>query len=206
MLFWQKYCWGFINYVCPKGRTGKTSLCPRSSVCYRKMDWLLFLTWAMRSGFSLVIIDHVSRQWEKTLLQQICIHPLQHCNSLLPVSRSSELCLKPCPQPVQPCLPPPQATQTSGMQRLSPPLYLRGYFCAACLSSVPRSLINILFQIPWTSGIWFACLLRQWYPFRLVREGWRLKLPFFGKTQSTFSSLLLQFIHLSAGIAGCWSI
>lgn len=112
---------------------------------------------------------------------------------------------KPSPQPVQPCLPPPQATQTSGMQRLSPPLYLRGYFCAACLSSVPRSLINILFQILWTSGIWFACLLRQWYPFRLVREGWRLKLAF-RKTQSTFSSLLLQFIHLSAGIAVCWSI
>lgn len=104
---------------------------------------------------------------------------------LLPVSRSSELCLK---LPVQPCLPPPRASQTSGMQRLSPPLYLRGYFCAACLSSGPRSLINILFQILWTSGIWFACLLRQWYPFRLVREGWRLKLPFFGKTVYIFFS------------------
>lgn len=44
MLFWQKYCCGFINYVCPKGRTGKTSFCPRSSVCHGKMDWLLFLT------------------------------------------------------------------------------------------------------------------------------------------------------------------
>lgn len=107
---------------------------------------------------------------------------------LLPVSRSSELCLKLPPQPVQPCLPPPWATQTSGMQRLRPPLYLRGYFCAACLSSVPRSLINILFQILWTSGIWFACLLRQWYPFRLVREGWRLKLFLWKNTIYIFFS------------------
>lgn len=40
----QKYCNGFINYGCPKGKTGKTSLCPRGSVCYAKMDWLLLLT------------------------------------------------------------------------------------------------------------------------------------------------------------------
>lgn len=40
----QKYCNGFINYGCPKGKTGKTSLCPRGSVCYAKMDWLLHLT------------------------------------------------------------------------------------------------------------------------------------------------------------------
>lgn len=56
----QKYCNGFINYGCPKGKTGKTSLCPRGSVCYAKMDWLLHLTWAMRPAFSLIIIDHVA--------------------------------------------------------------------------------------------------------------------------------------------------
>lgn len=114
--------------------------------------------------------------------------------------------LKPALQPVRPYQPAPWATHTSGMQRLSSPLCLNGYFCAACLSSVPRSLINILFQIFWTSGIWLACLLRQWYPFRLVREGWRLKLPFFGKTQPNLSSLLLQWIHPSIWIAVCRSI
>lgn len=109
-------------------------------------------------------------------------------------------------QPVHPSQPTPWATRTSGTQRLTPPEYLSGYFCAACLSSVPRSLINILFQILWTSGIWLSCLLRQWYHFRLVREGWRLKLTFFGKTQSKLSSLLFQRIHLSIGIAVCRSI
>lgn len=103
-------------------------------------------------------------------------------------------------QPVHPYQPTPWATQTSGMQRLTSPLYLSGYFCAVCLSSVPRSLINILFQILWTSGIWLACLLRQLYYFRLVREGWRLKLPSFGKTQSKLSSLLLHQFTQQLGL------
>lgn len=184
MLPWQKYCCEFINYVCPKGSTGKISLCSCSSVCCRKMDWLLFLTCDMVRVFSCY-------NWscKQTIGEDTSPADLYSSFAvLLPVSGCSELCLKLSPQPAQPCLSPPRATQASGMQRLSPPSYLRGYFCAACLSSVPRSFINILFQILWTSGIWFACLLRQWYPFRLVREGWRLKLPFFGKTVYIFFS------------------
>lgn len=209
MLIQQKYCCGFKNYGFPKGRTGKISLCPRGRFCYRQMDWLLLLTWAMRPEFSIIIVDHVKRTIGEDTSPVDLYSPLQHCSLLLPIKEFKEKLWAACPTRLCSLCPPPAppwAPQTSGSQRLTAPLCLRGYFCAACLPSVPRSLINILFQILWTSGIWLACLPRQLYPFSLVKEGWRLKLSFFGKIKSKLSSLLLQWILPSIGIAVCRSI